>query len=488
MISWMQRHKKYLIITIWISTIAFVGAGFVGWGQYSYGDKAGAAAKVGNVEVTIGELQKTYSSLYAQYNEMFQGNFDEEKAKSFGLESQALNQLIDQALVLNLGIYYDLDVSDEEVLERLITKELFFNDGVFDKNIYKQILSRNNMTTKEYEANIKKELLIQKILSLLPVDASKNELDIIKSTLNIADKIEYKVISDEKISVDTSDKALKPYWGSNKQKFMSEVMYEVRFINQPRVSGKYEDEKIEKYYNENKINFKDTDGKILPLEGARASVIANLDAKATKDAALRAYINYKKGSLAPEVEVKTTIISASNNPYNNEVLETISKTSPTSPFLKPILVSDEYFTFELLKTIPSSVKSYEDAKEEILPEYVQGQKNNKLLALAKNSLETFKGETTDFLTNQDANKITNLEETEANEFLNALFATKQKKGFITLNSGKIVLYNILEQKLLNNTNNNSDNPIVRIKSNLFNEGLVKNLQNKYKTEIFIQGL
>ena len=488
MITWMQRHKKYLIVTIWISTIAFVGAGFVGWGQYSYGDKAGAAAKVGNIEITIGELQKTYSNLYAQYNEMFQGNFDEEKAKSFGLQSQALKQLMDQALVLNLGISYDLDVSDAEVLERLKTKEFFFKDGVFDKEIYKQVLSRNNMTTKEYEADIKKELLIQKTLGLLPVDVSKNELDIIESILNIADKIEYKVISDEKIKVDTSDESLKPYWEKNKQNFMSEVMYEVKFINQPRISGKYEDKEIQEYYEENKINFKDTDGKILPFEGARASVIAKLDAKATKDAALRAYIDYKKGKLTPDVEVTTTIISASNNPYNNEVLETISKTSPTSPLLKPILVEDEYFTFELIKTIPSSVKSYEDAKEEILPEYVQKQKNSKLLELAKNSLETFKGEITDFITNQDANKIENLEEAEADEFLNALFATEKRRGYISLNSGKIVLYNILEQKLLNNTNNNSNNPIVRIKGNLFNEGLIKNLQNEYKSEIFIQGL
>jgi len=39
MITWMQTHKKWLIITIWIATIAFVGAGFVGWGAYSYGKK-----------------------------------------------------------------------------------------------------------------------------------------------------------------------------------------------------------------------------------------------------------------------------------------------------------------------------------------------------------------------------------------------------------------------------------------------------------------
>ena len=162
MITWMQRHKKYLIVTIWISTIAFVGAGFVGWGQYSYGDKAGAIAKVGSVEITMGELQKSYSNLYNQYSQMFQGEFDEEKAKSFGLKSQALQFLTQQALVLNLAKSYDLQVSDAELLDEIKKQEFFHKDGVFDKEIYKQVLSRNNLSVKEYEADVKKELLIKR--------------------------------------------------------------------------------------------------------------------------------------------------------------------------------------------------------------------------------------------------------------------------------------------------------------------------------------
>ena len=76
MITWMQRHRKYLVITIWISTIAFIGAGFVGWGEYKYGDKAGAVAKVGTITITQEELQKSYSTLFNQYNQMFQGKLD----------------------------------------------------------------------------------------------------------------------------------------------------------------------------------------------------------------------------------------------------------------------------------------------------------------------------------------------------------------------------------------------------------------------------
>ena len=188
----------------------FLGAGFVGWGQYSYGDKAGAVAKVGNIEITMGELQKSYSRLYAQYNQVFQGNFDEEKAKTFGLQSQALNQLTNQALILNLAASYDLRISDTELLSDLIAQEEFSQNGKFNKDIYKETLSRNNLSTKEYEAEIKKQLLIQKVLKLLSVEASPSETKILNTLNNIADKIEYKVIDDTNITVTISDAELKP--------------------------------------------------------------------------------------------------------------------------------------------------------------------------------------------------------------------------------------------------------------------------------------
>ena len=60
MITWMQRHKKWLVITIWISTIAFVGAGFVGWGSYDYGKQSGAVAVVGDREISVEEFQQEY--------------------------------------------------------------------------------------------------------------------------------------------------------------------------------------------------------------------------------------------------------------------------------------------------------------------------------------------------------------------------------------------------------------------------------------------
>jgi len=487
MITWMQRHKKYLIITIWISTIAFVGAGFVGWGQYSYGDKAGAVAKVGEIEITMGDLQKSYSNLYSQYSQIFQGNFDEEKAKSFGLQKQALTSLVNQALVLNLAKSYDLQISDDELLSDIKTKKYFFKDGVFDKEIYKKVLSRNNMSIQDYEKDLRKDLLIQKLFKMLPVKANNSESQIIPTIMKIADKINYKVLNDSDISIDTSDKYLKPYWETLRQKFKTEVSYDVEVIKQEKLSKTYDDAKIKERYLENKTHFKDEQGKILPLSKAKEAVIAELNAKLTKDTALKTYIAYKKNKLSSDIKRFNQTISASSNPYTNDVLEKISKLNPKTPFLKPVLINGEYFIFKLTKTTPSRIKTYKEAKSELLPVYIKEQKHLKLLELAKNSIATFNGTTTDFITGNDVMKLKGLSPRDANMFLTKLFSQHQKRGFISIDSNKIVLYNILEQKLLEN-NNKSDDSIVKIKSAMFNEGLIKTLKNKYKTEIFIKGL
>lgn len=488
MITWMQRHKKYLIVTIWISTIAFVGAGFVGWGQYDYGDKAGAVAKVGDVEITMGELQKSYSNLYAQYNQMFQGEFDEEKAKSFGLKTQALNFLTQQALILNLAASYDLEVNDSELLNDIKTKDYFFKDGVFSKDVYKDVLLKNNISIKEYEEATKKELLIKKILSLLPIQAKESELKILDTATNIADRINYKIVKSNEIAVEVSDELLKPFWEKMKNSFMSEASYDVKFIKQPRISKEYDEAALLEYYNENKGDFKDAEGKIVAFEEAKSKVKDELDAKETKKEALKSYISYKKGELK-DVEINSATLSNSNNPFGSEALETITKLTASSPFSKPVMTQNgEYITFELVKTTPAQPKSYEDAKNEVSAIYISEEKKKKAIELAKNSFNTFEGTTIDFITANDVDKLTNLTTQEANEFLDTLFTTQNKRGFVALESGNVVMYNILEQKMLTNTSDNQENPIARVKSTMFNDGLIKNLQNRYKTEIFIQGL
>jgi len=160
----------------------------------------------------------------------------------------------------------------------------------------------------------------------------------------------------------------------------------------------------------------------------------------------------------------------------------------TKPYAKPVNIDGVYYLFELTKVVPSKPKSFQEAKAKILPLYITQMKKEKLMKLANNSVNTFIGKTSDFLTMMSVDKLPSLKKQEAADFLQKLFVSDKKRSFIGLNNGKIVLYNILEQKLLANKNNNVSDTIAKLKSTMFNEGLIKILQNKYQTEIYIQGL
>jgi len=488
MITWMQRHKKWLIITIWISTIAFIGAGFVGWGQYSYGDKAGSVAKVGNIEISQGELQKTYSRLYSKYNKMFKGNFDEAKAKKFGLQKQALQQLIQQAYIINFAKSYDLEVTDKELIANLKTQKFFFKDGAFDKETYKQVLSQSRLSTKEYEKELRKDLLIQKMMKLLPIKISKNETAILNAIYDISDKINYKVLSPNDIKIDISDKKLKTFWKERSNNFMTDISYDINFIIQKQVKLDYKKAKITEYYNNNQTHFKDKDAKLLTLKSAKNKIIEELNKKATKDKALRTYIAYKKNKLSKDIIPKTATISKSNNQFNREVLNKVTKLSLTSPYTKPILINGIYYIFKLTKIHPSTQKTYKEAKAETLVMYEIQTKKEKLQQLANSSLDTFNGKTTKFITMNDFKTLTLLNQKDSIEFLQKLFTSDKKRSQIVLNDGKIILYYILEQKLLDNSKIDLSNSLKKLKDGMFGEALMKHLRSKYKLKIFIQGL
>ena len=488
MISWMQRHRKYLVVTIWISTIAFIGAGFVGWGQYSYGQKATAVAKVGDIEISGRELQNSYSNLYNQYNQLFQGNFDQAQAKSFGLEKMALKQLIDQALILNLAKEYGLLVSDAEMIEAVASQKAFFKNGAFDKETYEKVLKQNSLTIKDYESDVRKSLLIQKTLSLFPQAAHPIEEKTLAAIANIADKISFKVLTSDMITLSPDEATLKNFWEMRKEKYMNPPRYEVAVVTQETLNETSDDAALQEYYTANRSTFTDADGKILEFDAAKAAVQQALNDKATHKAALRQYIAFKKEELEAGSSVETLHITEEQNPFGPAVFAEIAALTPAEPFLKPRKIGDLYKSVKLVATTPAAPKSFEEAKAAVRADYVSEEKAAKLAELAKNSVETFSGETTPFITRDYAQTLGNLNAAESKQFVSALFTQQTKRGYITLDNAKIVLFHILEQKLLKTPQTDLGQGALRLKSSLLDRGVLNMLQNKYATEIYIEGI
>jgi len=489
MISWMQKHNKYLVWTIWVATIAFIGAGFVGWGSYSFGSKAGNIAKVGEVEIPQAKLNMVYTSIYNQYNEAMQGTLDDKKAKEMGLIQQAFKRLETQAKILNFANEIGIIVTDAQVAEKVQSIRSFQKDGVFNKEIYQAYLASQRLKAKSFESTLREELIIQQTIELLSVEGLPLEIEAISAAMNVSDKLAYTVLTEADVNFVAEESKIKSFWEMQKENFMTKQSYELSIVWTDSKDAVVSEEEIKSYYNTNSFNYTNAEGKQLSFKEAKDQASNDLKLKKTKKSAQKAYIAFKKGQLTQDEKI---ILPVGDLKLTKEVWEAL-KEKNVGDILKPKAVGDMYATIKIENVVLPTVKSYGEAKEEVTVLYTNQAKKEALLALAEKRLQNFDKTTaiiSDFVKLEENVNLEALNNQESLQFLQKLFTSSKEKGIISV-ADKIVIYNILEQKLASPDANETESikqTVNKLKQNTFESNLIKMLDKKYPTETYMGGL
>jgi peptidyl-prolyl cis-trans isomerase D len=435
MIEWMQTHRKWLVITIWVATIAFIGAGFVGWGQFDFNKSSSTVAKVKDTEVTIKDWQEAYTNLFDRVNKQLGGTLDEATAEKLGLKNQALQMAIEQAILRQYAKDLDLYVTDEDVAKKVLE---YFKD----KKTYLTYLKNTGQKAKDFEERLKKQLLIEKLLNFLHLKPEKTELLTIASALYNADKLEIKVINKNNLNVSLDEAEIKQYWEENKNKYLSPRKYKISYVTIP-LAGEVSEEELKAYYEENKLNYKNDKGEILSFDEAKKQVKQDYLAHKLKKEAIIAYKKLKNS----EGDYKLTTLTVNNNVIPISKMNELIKNG----YLKPFVYNQNYITAKLIEEIKPTPLPYEQAKSLVMKDLLNKKSTEKLINLAKNELKNFKGKDIGFVTKYDFDKIKDLPSTLAEMFLFEVFTSQNPKSFVLLpknNPQYAVLYNIKEQKLL----------------------------------------
>ena len=483
MITWMQTHKKWLIVTIWVATIAFVGAGFVGWGAYSYGKKQDEVARIKDTSIKVKDIQEIYSRLYNQLNQIMGGKLDEATAKKFGLERQAFKEALKTAMLVQFAKDNGLYITDEELAKALIEIPAFQKDGKFDKKLYKQYLTNTRQTAEEFESNLKKELLAFKISKAISLPSTKTLQDTLASFFLMEDKISIKTINSPKIEV-TEDE-IKNYWQKHKDNYKSPLTYNIGYFYVSLNADATEAE-ISNYYDEHKTNYTDENGKILPLKDVKDKVKTDLLAKKTKKEAIITMKKLKNGDMKFK--------EANNVTLENEYVSTQNMQKlVTNKFLKPTLTDRGWLIATLIKINEPKPLDYEKAKALAKKDLIIEKRKQTLTKLAKENLNNFKGKNIGFVGRDDLMKFKNLSVNEASTFLTSLFKSKTPKNYVLLpqeNPTKVVLFKITEQKLLDNKKYEKLRKMIissanKLKLNQLDSNLIKELERIYQSQIKI---
>lgn len=476
----MQRHKKWLVITIWISTIAFVGAGFVGWGSYDYGKKQGTVAVVGDRQVSLDEYQREYSYLYEQYSKMFGEQFNQEIAKQLNLSDMAYNLVIQKNLILSYADELRLDVTNEDIAKEVVKMKAFQKDGKFDKDTYVQVLTQNRTNPTDFENSLKRDLLLQKIESVFKIAPSKEETELISNLLFIEDNINITVLDSKSLKIDVSADALKTYWETNKNNYMSANSYEIETQTVNLINKDVSQEEIAEYYSKFKTEFKKQNGMVKTIEEAQEEIKKAILLQETKKEALKLYIDLKKDKAT---FASKEVVFENQFQYGLEEVKSIVN-AKEAEVLKPFLHNDSYVIVKVNKKFDAKPLEFKDAYSMVQNDYLITERQIQIAQKAKEMLQNFKGDNVGYVNRTSINRLPGLNPNEAGEFLSKLFTSNEPKGMIEV-ADKIVLYKINNVRFAE-INDAQKEAVLATLTNLQNNelmtNLINNLENRYEIQ------
>ena len=143
---------------------AFLALTFIGWGVGTFGDApVDVVAEVHDTRITRRDLDRETTMLQRRYEQMLRGVT---LPRMPDLRSQALDNLIDSALVeheiRNLGI----DVTDEDIVAAVQTMPELQQNGRLDKELLRRILE-SQRDRGEFEESLRRDLRERRLQNLV---------------------------------------------------------------------------------------------------------------------------------------------------------------------------------------------------------------------------------------------------------------------------------------------------------------------------------
>jgi peptidyl-prolyl cis-trans isomerase D len=162
MLEQMHKHMKWIMWAI----VVLITVTFLFFGIYPSTSSGRTVAKVDGYVIGSDDVNRVYLNMAENYRKILKDQFNENFSQL--LRKQALQELIQNRLLVQEAERQGLKVSDEELQSYLMQIPAFINQaGKFDHQAYEYALRNINMTPAVFEANQREYLLRQKLERLV---------------------------------------------------------------------------------------------------------------------------------------------------------------------------------------------------------------------------------------------------------------------------------------------------------------------------------
>ncbi len=269
MLKTMRKNVKSLKPVLWIVVATFIVAIFAIWGGGvggGSGGASGALATIGGTKISADDFVQSLRQRLDALGRQFGGELNANLIQQLGLPQQALEQLVQQRLLLAIAKDMGLRATNAEVRDKIVSFPALQQDGQFvGFEAYKRILEYNHMPLGEFEAGLRQEVLIEKVVQVLTAGLFVTEDEVWQAYRKQTDsaKIEYLAAETAKMEItETPPEAeLRAHFEKNAANYKipekRAADYVVLRTADLKKEVKVEDAEVAKYYADNAAQFQE---------------------------------------------------------------------------------------------------------------------------------------------------------------------------------------------------------------------------------------
>ena len=286
MLDLIRRKQKSVLVKVvfWTIIAAFVGTIFLVWGKGDRGNGADSdvAVKINGQRVTFGEFRSQYDNLRRLYQNIYRERFTPQMEEMLGLETQALEGLINQTLLLQEAEERDIEVSKKELVEAISRIPAFQVEGAFSKEQYLKVLAYERLSPEQFEDGQRRQLLIEKVRRQIEEAATVSAEDATEEYRRRNEKVNLYYVRlapalfEDDVKV--TDEALQAYYRDHQEQFRVAESASLRYIMfdpaQYETEVDLSDEALQDYYRRHQANYD------VPEQVKAAHILLRLDSDA----------------------------------------------------------------------------------------------------------------------------------------------------------------------------------------------------------------
>jgi len=394
MLRLMRKHAKAWFMQVVLGIIILVFIFY--FGSMRGRKQAEAVAIVNNNAIGYMEFREEHQKLLDFYRQRYKGALTDAILKSLNLKQYALDNVINQAVILSKADEFKLGASDTEVRSAIASYPAFQKNGSFDINLYHRMLRYNRLSPEDFEARQKKIIKINKLEKLIRggIKVSDKEVFDIYRLQNEKISLDFLKIptQDFKVKIKPSDEDLKQYLKEHGGKFRIPRKVQVKYIaflgKDFAKSTDISEQDIEDYYYYNKSEFIKSGNEAYPLSEVKDRIrtklrlakgmgVADRKAKRANDIIYQEE-NFEKYAKENKFEIRTTeLFSIYNLPKELAQIQNIKKHifDMKEGEITPLLSDDKGFYIIEIKAIkPSYIPSLAEAGNKVKKEYLNAER------------------------------------------------------------------------------------------------------------------